>query len=133
MERKPQRNKVKPHFCCDHNLQFSTLNKECNRFGIYKTSKSLLHKENATDPEIIEYCIKNDYHIITHNKDNFKNYSRKTKVGIIYIGSQDPKYWLNKFIGFMKTHPDHEDIYYLIVSILGGELSVLDRRSIRNK
>lgn len=129
MKEKPQKDRDKPRFCVDNNLSLRFLNKNCNRYGTYHSTNTLIKKPNPTDPEIIKFCIKNDYHVITHNKRNFKDYSENTKVGIFYIGSQDPKYWLSSFIRFMKQHPRHEDSYNFNINIEANEINA----ELRNK
>ena len=88
MEKKPQKDRDKPAFCCDNNFQFPTLQRYCNKYARFYHVNRLIKKPNPKDPEIIEFCVKNDYHIITHNKVNFKDYVQNTRVGIFYIGSQ---------------------------------------------
>lgn len=127
MEKKPKKPRSKPRFCYDVNTEFTYLNRECNKFGIFISSIQLLKNNTATDQEIIEYCIKYDYHIITHNKHNFKDYKQDTRIGIIYIGNQHRKFWLNKFKRMMKSYPKHEDLYHKTISIISNKIEIVDR------
>jgi len=127
MEKKPQNKRRKPHFCYDVNLQFKYLNKECNKLATFTSSVTLLKNEEASDRDILDYCCKHDYHIITHNKHNFKDYQNDSKVGIVYIGNQDPKYWLNKFKSLMRKYSDHQDLHYKTINIVGNVIEEIDR------
>lgn len=127
MRKKPQKEINKPRFCCDNNLSFRLLNKHCNRFGTYHSTNTLIKKPNPTDPEVIKFCDKNNYHIITHDKRNFKDYEENTRVGIFYIGSVDPQYWLDDFIRYMKYNPKHKDSCNKTINIEGGKTKVITR------
>lgn len=128
MKNEHQQNRSKSCFCYDINVQFHQLRKECNRFGIFYSSASLLKNRRASDYEIIKYCEKNNFHVITHNKVNFKNYRGNMKLGIVYIGIMDPKFWISRFNAFLKTHPHHENLNFLTISI-GNKCEILDRRT----
>jgi len=129
MRRKPQKKRDKPYFCVDNNLSLKFLNRYCNKFGIFHQVHQLLKKPNPKDPEIIKFCINQDYHVITNNKDNFKNFDRNSKIGIFYISSQNPDYWLDLFKSYMKTHPKHEDSYYKTISIEAKKINVISRKN----
>lgn len=127
MEKEQKKQGDKPRICYDVNMQFGILNRECNKFALFYSSVQLLHNQEAKDSEIISFCEKNNYHIITHNKNNFKNLKGK-KLGIIYTGNQNPKFWINKLKSFMKKHISHRSYFYLTISIVGNNIEIQDRR-----
>lgn len=111
MKRKKQKPRSKPHFCHDINIEFRKLKKECNRLAHFDSVVTLLKDSTVKDSEIISYCNKFDYHIITHNTPDFLKVPASVRIGIFCVGLADPKKWIPKFIRLMKIHPKHSDLY----------------------
>lgn len=127
MKKKPQKPRSKPFFCFDVNLEFQRLKKECNDVALFVCSVTLLKSQEAKDLEIISYCNKHDYHIITHNTVDFIHPPENIRIGILCINIKDPTHWLPKFRKVLKAYPKHEDLYYKSVAI-GETTRVTDRR-----
>ena len=131
MKRREKPRNKKPRFAHDENLEFKLLYKESNRFALFKSFIKIAGKRAILDPEVISICNKNDYHIITHNTNDFQHPVPKIKVGIVCIGSRIDKNWVKLFNKFLNKYPRHEDIYYKNV-LISNRITIKDRKTGKN-
>ena len=85
MRRIPSELRNKPCFSHDENLEFLQLRKKCSKFARFESVVTIMKKQGARDPEIIKECNKKDYHVITHNTQDFQDVNKKIKIGIICV------------------------------------------------
>lgn len=112
MKKKSPKSRIKPYFCHDENLEFLQLRKHCNQLALFKSVIKIMGRQGARDPEIIEKCNKDDYHIITHNTSDFMGVSSKIKIGIVCIGTRSEEDWISKFSKLVKNMSKHKNFYY---------------------
>lgn len=73
--------------------------------------------QGASDQKIIETCNKEEFHIITRNKKDFKLPREKIKIGIILVSLKKEYNWLSKFKKLFNTYDKHKDFYHKIITI----------------
>lgn len=132
MKRKPQRERNKPFFCHDQNLEFVRLKKECNRYARFISLAKAMGRTDAKDHEIITYCNNQNYHIITHNTEDFIKVGEKLHIGIICIGLKDDKVFTSKFTKMLRSFPRHQN-YYNRTILIENNIVIVNRKTKEKK
>lgn len=122
MKKRVKKERIKPHFCYDVNLEFLQLRKECSQLAGFHSVPEVLRKQDAKDSEIIKECSKRDLHIITHDIVGFKNINKNIKIGIICIGLKEEDVWISKFSKLLRKYPKHKQ--YINKSIFINEKGI---------
>ena len=124
----------KPRFAVDINVSCNTLGKIFGGFATFTSTAKLTKKQDAADPEIIQICQSKNYHIITHNTDDFIDAPVKfsnLKIGIVCI-NLDEKHYLSKFGSLLRKFPKHDNYYNKIFQI-GNEIKTTSYTKLRGK
>lgn len=128
MKKIPQRERNKPFFCHDQNLEFLRLKKECSGSARFISLAMTMGRTDAKDSQIINYCQERDYHVITHNTSDFRNVSEKIHIGIICVGLRDDKIFSSKFRKMLRLLSKHQN-YYDKTVFIENVIVVLNRKT----
>lgn len=128
MRKNPKKPQDKPHFCHDENFEFSLLKKHCNQQGMFISAVKLMKYQGAPDLKIIDTCNKQELHIITRNKKDFKLPQEAIKIGIILVSLRKDLNWLSKFKKMFNYYHKHKDYFYKTITI-GDRIFIKDRKS----
>ena len=128
MRKKPKKSHDKPYFCLDENIEIALLKKECNQQGMFISAVKLMKYQGAPDAQIIEKCNKEELHIITRNKKDFKLPAESIKIGIILVSLKKELNWLSKFKKLFNTYDKHKEFYYKTITI-GDSIFIKDRKT----
>jgi hypothetical protein len=126
MRKTPSGLRNRPCFSHDENLEFLQLRKKCNKFARFESIVMIMKKQGAKDPEIIKECNKKDYHVITHNTQDFQNISKKTKIGIICVGLKKESDWIPKMNKLLNKLSKHKDYYYKNI-LISNNITIKNR------
>jgi len=127
--RNKEKSRDKPYFAHDENLEFLQLRKKCNKLALFTSFVRVMKKQGVFDAIAIRECNKRDFHIITHNTEDFRKPSAKIKIGIICIGLKNEDIWIPKIIKLFRRYPKHKDYYNKNIFISNG-ITIEDRKSL---
>lgn len=133
MKKIPKKDLNKPRFAVDINTSFNTLNKNFGGFATFTSTARITKSQITKDPDIIKKCNQKNYHIITHNTEDFIEALRKLldiNIGIICI-NLDEKHYLSKFGALLRKLPKHENYYNKLIQV-GNETKIISYTKLRN-
>lgn len=128
MKKTPQKERNKPFFCHDQNLEFLRLRKECSQSARFVSLAKAMGRTDAKDSQIIAYCQQRNYHVITHNTSDFRSVGKKIHIGIICVGLKDDKIFASKFAKMLRLLPKHQN-YYDKTILIENNILVVNRKT----